>query len=296
MPFDALVKDLTDKGLDAETAAKIAGTPAAAVLDDWRLNGLRQSDYDRKFNLSKAEIKAEKDRIAEQAAQLETERTRLNNEFLTAQQNRENTETALATVRAKARTASAVYGVDLEKELFEGAPAAQVHTQPQQQVQPTLDPNLTKRLDDVEALFAGVPAVNIEFQGIMIDHARLFPDKPLNRQAIAEIWKKSIELRITPTQVWDNTYGASAKEQELVADKYRQEGATAERERLQQEQSRRAANPLGNLAPQSAVMTASGKNVIGTNPGSKKHSVPETVQAASSDFWRRIQARQAGNA
>ena len=245
MAFEALVKELATAGIDPKIAEEITkNEKAAQALDDWRQNGLRQSDYDRKFNLSKAEIAAEKARVAEQAVALETERGRMNEQFLAAQQEREKAELALAEARAKIATASRVYSVDLEKEIFgdhtPGPPPKPAVREEKPNGAP--QPELSKRLDDIEKMFEAVPNLTVELQDIALQHAQLFPDKPL---VLKDIMEKAVAARKSPQFIWDNEFGATAKRQEMERDKYRAEGAKAERERLEQEASRKAAAPFG---------------------------------------------------
>jgi hypothetical protein len=256
MPFEALVKDLTEKGMDATIAAQIVSNEkVAAALDEQRLSGLRQSEFDRKMNLGKAELAAEKQRIAEQATALETERTRMDQQFLTAQQEREAADMLNAQVLARAKTASAVYGVDLEKELFgkpDGTPPP-ARKEPAPAAAGTGNGDLGKRLDDLEGLFKAVPNLTVELQDIALQHATLFPDKPL---VLKDILNKAVELRIPPTQVWDNLFGATQKRTELQAEKYRLEGEARARTKFEQEASKKAATPFGIQSPTSPIFAA----------------------------------------
>ena len=278
MPFEALVKDLTEKGMDATVAAQIVSNEkVATALDEQRLNGLRQSEFDRKMNLGKAELAAEKQRIAEQATSLETERTRMNQQFLTAQQEREAADMLNAQVLARAKTASAVYGVDLEKELF-GKPDG---TNPPARKEPAPaatgngNGDLTKRLDDLEGLFKAVPNLTVELQDIALQHATLFPDKPL---VLKDILNKAVELRIPPTQVWDNLFGATQKRTELQAEKYRLEGEERARTKFEQEQSKKTAAPFGIQSPASPIFAAAANK---TQPVSREAGMAEAVARAT---------------
>jgi len=235
---------------------------------------LRQSDYDRKMNLGKAELAAEKQRLAEQAVSLEAERTRMTEQFLESQRQREGADMVLAEAMAKAKTAEATYGVPLTKEIFgdhtPGPPPPRVEAT----VKAAADPALGKRLDDLEGLFQALPELQLEFQDIAVRHASLFPDKPLNMK---EIWSKAKELRLKPTQVWDNLFGATQKEQETVAERYRLEGEERARTKFEQEQSKRAATPFGIQSPASPVMQLAGKGKL----DNRSQSMADAVQRAS---------------
>jgi hypothetical protein len=276
MPFEALVKDLTEKGMDATVAAQIVSNEkVATALDEQRLNGLRQSEFDRKMNLGKAELAAEKQRNAEAAASLETERTRMNQQFLTAQQEREAADMLNAQVLARAKTASAVYGVDLEKELF-GKPDG---TNPPARKEPAVaadgNGDLGRRLDDLEGLFKAVPNLTVELQDIALQHATLFPDKPL---VLKDILNKAVELRIPPTQVWDNLFGATQKRTELQAEKYRLEGEERARTKFEQEQSKKTAAPFGIQSPASPIFAAAANK---TQPVSREAGMAAAVARAT---------------
>jgi hypothetical protein len=253
MPFEALVKDLTEKGMDATIAAQIVSNErVATALDEQRLNGLRQSEFDRKMNLGKAELTAEKARLAEQATALETDRTRMNSQFLESQQQREAADLLNAQILAKAKTASAVYGVDLVKELIGDA-----KVEPTARKEPVAaapgNGDVNKRMDDLEGLFKAVPNLTVELQDIALQHAMLFPDKPL---VLKDILNKAVELRIPPTQVWDNLFGASQKRTEIQAEKYRLEGEERARTKFEQERSKKEASPFGIQSPASPIFAA----------------------------------------
>ena len=147
-----LLEDLTAAGLDPKVAEEISkNEKVAPVLNTWREGGLRQSDYDRKMNLGKAELSAAQQRVAEQAAALETERTRMNSQFLEAQQAREASDMLNAQMLAKAKTASAVYGVDLVKELVGDAKVEPTARKESVAAAPgNGNGDLNKRLDDLE--------------------------------------------------------------------------------------------------------------------------------------------------
>ena len=283
MPFETVVKELTAAGVDATKVEElIKDEKIATALQRSIENGLRQSDYDRKMNLGKAELAAEKQRLAEQAAELETTKTRMTAEFLEAHRQREEAEALNSEVLARAKTASAVYGTDLVKELFgdhtPGAPPAR--TAPAA-APPPAGPDVNKRIDGVEELFRALPNLMVDMQSIAIEHATLFPDKPFNPR---EIMDKAVELRQPVTQVWDNLYGATAKKQEIQAEKFRQEGAVAERARLEQEQSKRAATPFGMKTPASPIFAAAAKSAAArgtTETNGRDQRRAEAVQRAT---------------
>ena len=272
-----LLEDLTAAGLDPKVAEEISkNEKVAPVLNTWREGGLRQSDYDRKMNLGKAELSAAQQRVAEQAAALETERTRMNSQFLEAQQAREASDMLNAQMLAKAKTASAVYGVDLVKELVGDAKVEPTARKESVAAAPgNGNGDLNKRLDDLEGLFKAVPNLTVELQDIALQHATLFPDKPL---VLKDILNKAVELRIPPTQVWDNLFGASQKRTELQAEKYRLEGEERARTKFEQQASQKAASPFGIQAPASPIFAAAANK---SQPVSREAGMAEAVARAT---------------
>ena len=274
-----LIDDLAAVGIDPKIAEEIAkNEKAAATLNQWREGGLRQSDYDRKMNMGKAELTAAQAKVAEQAAALEQERVRMNEEFLSAQRAREAADMLNAEVMARAKTASAVYGIDLQKELFgdhtPGSPAIKPPA-PAASAGPSTD--LEKRLKEVENLFEAVPNLTVELQDIALEHAKLFPDKPL---ILKEIMQKSVEQRRPPTKVWDDMFGATAKREEIVAEKYRKEGEERARAAIQLEQSKKAAAPFGIQTPASPIFAASANKSVPA-PGDRAKGMADAIARAS---------------
>jgi len=278
MPFETVVKELTAAGVDPAKAEEIIkDEKIATALQHSLEHGLRQNEFDRKMNLGKAELAAEKQRVAEQAAGLETERTRMTEQFLEAQKQREAADMVLAEALARAKTAEATYGVPLTKEIFGDhtpGPAPTRKPEPVQQP-PAVDPALGKRMDDLEGLFQALPELQLEFQDIAVRHAQLFPDKPLDMKAV---WSKAKELRQKPTQVWDNLFGATQKEEEIVAERYRLEGEARARTKFEQDASKRAAAPFGVPAAPSPIFAAAANKNTGND---RTRNMAEAVQRAT---------------
>ena len=281
--------------IEALTAAGVDNARAEELLKDEKLktvltgfveSGLRQSDYDRKMNSGKAELSAAQARVAEQTAALETERARMNEQFLEAQRQREAADLVVAGALAKARTAGALYGLDLEKELFgDRASGVTPSPAPTQPAKGTSAPNsdLGRRMDDIENLFKAVPNLTVELQDIALQHAQLFPDRPLVLKTILD---KAVEQRRSPTQVWDDEFGASAARNERQAEKFRLEGEERARVKFQQEASKRAASPFGIPAPPSPIFAASAnKNLLA--PGDRGKHMQEAIERASAALAER---------
>jgi hypothetical protein len=253
MAFETVVKNLTELGADPQLVAQlIANEKVATGLRQYVESGLRQEDYDRKMNSGKAEIAAAKQELDEFKARLEADRVRMNGQFMTAQQEREAAESRLAAVQAKAKTLGQVYGIDAEKELF-GETTVQPPAKQSHNGEVAVSPDLDKRIGALEDLFRTNVNFEVELHDVMRQHMELFPDKPL---VMKEILDDAVKQRRSPTQVWDDKFGATAKRQEITAEKYRAEGRAAAETEYKQKLSEQKVNPFGIATPPSAVFQA----------------------------------------
>jgi hypothetical protein len=279
MAFETVTKNLTDLGLDPQLVQQIiANEKVAAGLQGYVESGLRQSDYDRKMNSGKAEIAAAKQELDEFKAKLESDRVRMNGQFLTAQQEREAAESRLAAVQAKAKTLGQVYGIDAEKELFGDAI---VQPPARQTQQPDVSNDFTRRLEQVESLVPGQVNLTTELMDIARQHAELFPSQSLNFQ---DLMKDSIAQRRSPTSVWDDKFGATAKRQEITADKFRAEGRAQAEAEYKQKLSEQKVNPFGIATPPSAIFQAA------ANKGGNKAPLSTKQQSTASAIQRATEA------
>ena len=279
MAFETVTKNLTDLGLDPQLVQQIiANEKVAAGLQGYVESGLRQSDYDRKMNSGKAEIAAAKQELDEFKAKLEADRVRMNGQFLTAQQEREAAESRLAAVQAKAKTLGQVYGIDAEKELFG---EATVQPPVRQTQQPDVSNDFTRRLEQVESLVPGQVNLTTELMDIARQHAELFPSQSLNFQ---DLMKDSIAQRRSPTSVWDDKFGATAKRQEITADKFRAEGRAQAEAEYKQKLSEQKVNPFGIATPPSAIFQAA------ANKGGNKAPLSIKQQSTASAIQRATEA------
>lgn len=290
MAFETLANTLKSAGLDEATVSALIANPTAAQqVNGWFEGGLRQSDYDRKMNADKAAL-------ASKESELEATRVRMNEQFMTAQQQRELAESRLATALAKARTAGNVYGVtDLEKEIFGDTPVttAPVTTAPATGAPSDFD----KRIGLVEDLFRTSTNMNVRLMDMTERHKALFPDKPLTSYAfrtpegkemrgVEAILHEAVTLRQDPIQVWDNRFGASAKEQQMHDDALRLEGATVREAELVKKFSGQTVNALNPSVPTSPIFNLPRKAATGNlpRPGDRNQREAETVANAASAF------------
>ena len=279
MAFETVTKNLTDLGLDPQLVQQIiANEKVAAGLQGYVESGLRQSDYDRKMNSGKAEIAAAKQELDEFKAKLEADRVRMNGQFMTAQQEREAAESRLAAVQAKAKTLGQVYGIDAEKELFGEAtvqpPAKQTHTG-----EVVVSPDLDKRIGALEDLFRTNVNFEVELHDVMRQHMELFPDKPL---VMKEILDDAVKQRRSPTQVWDDKFGATAKRQEISAEKYRAEGRLQAEADYKKKLSEQKVNPFGIATPPRPLFQAAANKTAGKAPlNSRQQHAGDAIQRAT---------------
>lgn len=259
MAFETVVKNLTELGVDPALVSQLVGNEKVATgLQSLVEGGLRQSDYDRKMNEGKARIAAAQTELEEFKNKLETDRQRMNGQFMTAQQEREAAESQLAAIRAKAKTLGQIYNIDAEKELFgdgtppAGAPPARRTPEPE-----ALPEDVRKRLEAVEGLVPSQVNLTTELMDIARQHHELFPDKSLN---FGDLMKEAIAQRRSPTAVWDDKFGATAKRNELTAEKFRAEGRAAERAEWERKESERKVNPFGVAGAPTSPLFDSIKN------------------------------------
>jgi len=276
-----LVDELAAVGVDKTVAEEIAKNPKAAAALEERLQGyLRQSDYDRKMNSGKAELDAAKKTLQEQLDAFEIQKQAINDQYIAGLKSREQAEAALATVRAKAKTAAELYGVPLDKELFgEGDP---VIPQKREDPQPGPGPDIIKRVDLVENLFRDNVNLQVEMMDVARQHSELFPDKPL---VMKELLDDAVKQRRTMTQVWDDKYGATAKREEIKADKYRAEGAAKATEALEKKYSGQQVNGIRTDLPMGPLFTMANSKEKGlTAPHNRDMNGAQAVANAVAAF------------
>jgi|ERR1700728_92026 len=278
MAFELLTKTLTEAGISPEVVTQlVSNEKAAKTIQDWHESGLRQSDYDRKMNSGKAEIEAAKKTLQEQMDSFEATKKTINEQYMGALTTREQAESQLATLRAKAKTASDVYGVDLVKELFGEATVMP----PARREEPTADASaIGKRLEALEDLFKTNVNFEVEMHDIVRQHMELFPDKPL---VMKELLDDAVKQRRSPTQVWDDKFGATAKRGELLADKYRAEGAAKAKEELEKKYSGQMVNGMRTDIPISPVFAAAAHKEL-SSPRDRNGRASETIANAVAAF------------
>jgi hypothetical protein len=283
-----LVDELAAVGVDKTVAEEIAKNPAvAAKLQEKFEANMRQSDYDRFMNSKKAEFTATQKALQEEKEAFEAQKKVINEQYLGALRSREETETALAALRAKVRTASDTYGVDLTKELF-GDTNNNNHQDDHRKKDDDkkIPDDIDKRLSVVEDLFRNNINLEVEMHDIVRQHMELFPDKPL---LMKEILDDAVKQRRSPTQVWDDKFGATSKREEIKADKYRKEGAEAAKAELEKKYSGQQVNGFRTDIPISPIFKL-GENKALSAPKDRERgraeSIASAVQALESGKYR----------
>lgn len=281
MAFELLTKTLTEVGLAPEVVTQlVSNEKAAKQIQEWHESGLRQSDYDRKMNSGKAEIEAAKKTLQEQMDAFEQNKKAINEQYMGALTTREQAEAQLATLRAKAKTVSDLYGVDIVKELFgEGSGNPPPPKPPETKL--TIPEELERRMRDVENLVPLTVQYATEITEVYRQHQELFPDKPMDFNKLLEDSKTQ---RRSPLKVWDDQFGATARRNEIQAEKYRAEGAAAEREKIEKERSGQLVNGMRTDLPLSPIFQLS-KNKDGLSaPKDRQARAAETIQNAVAAF------------
>jgi hypothetical protein len=288
MAFETLTRSLTEAGLAPEVVTQlVANEKAAQTLQSWHEGGLRQSDYDRKMNAGKAEIEAKKAELQEQVTTFEAQKAAINKQYMDGIKTAEQAKIALDAVRRKAESQSAIYGVDLVKDLFDETTSnIQV---PNRQPDPRNDEpsgKFEKRMEMVESLVPGVVDYTTEMLDVARQHAELFPDKPL---VFKDLLKEAKDQRRSPTAVWDDKFGATAKREEIKADKYRAEGAAKAKEDLEKKYSGMMVNGVRTDIPMSPIFqTAANKNLSAPKDkeAGRQASIQGAVEALASGKYR----------
>jgi hypothetical protein len=282
-----LLEELTAAGVEAKLAEELLKNPKVAE----RFEGsLRQSDYDRKMNAGKAELDAERQRLAEQAKQFELAQQRISEQFTAAQRDRERAGLSVAAVREKAKSISAIYGIDFEKQLFDGEQAPPAVQPPAAAAGGSEELKaLREEIRQLQDLFRTNVSFETQLHNIARQHDELFPDKTLDFEKLIA---KSVEQRRTPAQVWDDEFGATAKRQEMQAEKFREEGRKQAQAEMQKRISEGNVNPLRPSAPMSPIMQMAGKRDAGT-PNDRAQRRGQSIAAAVEAFNSRKYAAQA---
>lgn len=214
---------------------------AVKKVTEWRENGLRQSDYDRKMNGWKAQQEAEERRLKEAEATLVASRDKMNQQYLDALKEREEAVAAKAALEAKMKTLADAYSID-PNDIKLGEPTPKpVVTQPPNP-QPNGDYVSRKEYEEVVGLFDKGMKLAPAMQRIQLEHFKLFGN--YDGFDPEELLTDALKQERSPEKVWKDKFGVDAKKEEITAAKYREEGRAEEEKKWQAKVSQGAVNPM----------------------------------------------------
>ena len=194
----------------AFTANPAAVTKAAGFYE----NGLRQSDYDRKMNMLKAEVDAQRSNLTEAERTLLASRDTMNSQYTQALKDREEAENKLASLQSRIKNVATQYQVPVDEFGLpkDGEQPPPVRTTPANNNQP--DPQYASRQDfeTLTDLTKRLPMLPIELMDIAQQYTDAFGTmKGFSAKAVVD---KSLELQKPVGHVADLMYGLTAKQTE----------------------------------------------------------------------------------
>jgi len=258
-------------------------TKAAETVSGWRENGLRQSDYDRKMNMLKAEVESEKTRIAESERTLVTTRDTMNSQYTKALADREAAETRLAAVQARINRVATEYSVPVT-EFGIDAPANDTNNPPRREPanNPQNDPQYVSRqdFDTLTDLTKRLPMLPVTLMKLQREYHDLFGTY-FDEQTVID---KALELKKPIEQVADLMFGMTTKRAEKHDAEIRQAAVTETENRLKAEYSKREVNPMrpdlaAKPGPVFELKTPAPNGVAGPRPDRLQSGVEAAVQA-----------------
>ena len=281
-----LSKFLDELGATGEDRANVekfftANPTAAQKATGWFENGLRQSDYDRKMNMLKAEVEAQKATLTQAEQTLLASRDTMNTQYTTALADREAAESKLAALQARIKNVATTYQVPVDE--F-GIPKDGDPPPVRKEAQPN-NPNndfVSKNdFSQLAELTKKLPMLPVQLMKLQREHFEL-TGTHFDEMALVE---KSLELQKPVEQVADLMFGLSQKRTEKHDAAIRaDERAKAEVE-MKAKYSREGANPIRtdlNVQP-SAVFKLSRPEPQGV-PGPRPDRLQSGVEAAVNAF------------
>lgn len=251
MDISKLLDELGASGEDRSGVEKFfqANPSAASKASGWYENGLRQSDYDRKMNMLKAEHESAMQRVNETEQTLATTREGMNGQYLQAIRDREEAERKLSSVQARIKSVTTSYQVPLTE--FDGFlsgdnpnpggipnpanpnPANNDQYVSREDFNTVVD--LTKRLPMLPVTLMKLQREHHELTGTYFDEQTLMD--------------KALELRKPIGEVADMMYGLTQKRQEKHDSAIRAEERSKADTEWKAKISREGANPIRSDIP-----------------------------------------------
>lgn len=214
MDLSKLLDDLGAAGEDRTAIEKFfTDKPEAATkLNGWRENGLRQSDYDRLMNGSKAEITAEKERLKQAEQDLLKARDGMNGQFEQALKDKETSETRLAALIARTRRVATEYGVSEDEFKIDGvsAPPASATVTPPANVDTSKFVS-REEFEKVQQIASRLPMLAIRLPQMQREHIRLFGKEFDEQNLLDRAMKENRDI----DTVFEQEFGITAKRKEV---------------------------------------------------------------------------------
>ena len=216
---------------------------AAQKASDWRENGLRQSDYDRKMNMLKAEVDADRARIQQAEQTILASRDTMNAQYTQALADREAAENRLAQTTARINRVATEYNIPVTEFGIDGTQTQQTQQTQQttrQQTQQNDDYVSRKDFDTVVDLTKKLPMLPVQLMKLQREHHDLFGTY-FDEEAVIN---KALELKRPLEQVADLMFGMSAKRVEKHDAQIRQEERSKVETELKAKYSQANVNPI----------------------------------------------------
>ena len=268
-------------------------TKAAETVSGWRENGLRQSDYDRRMNMGKAEIEAEKARIADAERTLVSTRDTMNGQYTKALADREAAETRLAAVQARINRVATEYSVPVT-EFGLDAPNPDPNNPPRREPvnnNQSNDQYVSKQdFETLTDLTKRLPMLPVTLMKLQREYHDLF-GQYFDEQTVID---KALELKKPIEQVADLMFGMSTKRAEKHdAEIYAKATADADA-KWKTKVSQMEVNPMRtDLAPKPGPVFELKRPEVAGVPGPRPDRTQSGVEAAVAAFREHKYAPQA---
>ena len=255
---------------------------AAQKASDWRENGLRQSDYDRKMNMLKAEVDADKARVSQAEATILASRDTMNSQYTQALADREAAENRLAQTTARINRVATEYNIPVTEFGIDGTQTQQTQqTQPPRQQQN--DDHVSRQdFNTVLELTKKLPMLPVQLMKLQREHFELFGTS-FDEEAVVN---KALELKKPLAEVADLMFGMSAKRVEKHDAQIRQDERAKADAEWKTKVSQNAVNPIRtdlNVKP-GPVFELKRPEALQGIPGPRPDRLQSGVEGAVSAF------------
>jgi hypothetical protein len=291
MDVSKLLDELGATGEDRTAVERFfsANPNAAQKASDWRENGLRQSDYDRKMNMLKAEVTAEKTRISEAETQLAASRDTMNSQYTQALRDREEAQNRLAAVSARITRVATEYQVPVTEFGLDAAgttPPNPAVTQPAREPNPNNNGQFVSRadFDSLTDLTKRLPMLPVDIMAAERDYRKAFGnDDGFDPKAVIN---KALELQRPVAEAADLLYGIGAKQKERYEATIRQDERAKADAEWKTKVSQNAANPMRTDLTQApgVVFNLKRPEITGGTPGPRPDRTASGVEGAVAAF------------